>query len=168
MPRTRLEIARALRPGLTRLYLLYFRKTEQSHISQAQLSIMMILDENGPLRINQIAGMESIRMPTASNAVNQLETMGLVTRVRDVSDRRGVRVQLTDRGQQELQSLDNARSQQLASMLDNLSEEELKKVDDLVPMIDLILSRYSMQADDVNISHARGASDGRVPKDQDA
>ena len=104
-------------------------------------------------------------MPTASNAVNQLETMGLVTRVRDVSDRRGVRVQLTDHGQQELQSLDNARSQQLASMLDNLSEEEFKKVDDLVPMIDLILSRYSMQADDVNISRA---SDGRVPKDQDA
>ena len=44
MPRSKRDIARDLRPSLTRLYLLYFRKTEQSNISQAQLSIMMILD----------------------------------------------------------------------------------------------------------------------------
>lgn len=143
MPRSRMEIARALRPALTRLYLLYFRKSQQSHISQAQLSIMMILQSNGPMRISQIAATEAIRMPTASNAVNQLEIMGLVTRVRDVSDRRGVRVQLTERGENELVDLDESRSAQLAGMLANLSPDELEKVEQLVPMVELILERYS-------------------------
>lgn len=138
-----MDIARDLRPSLTRLYLLYFRKTEQSSISQAQLSIMMILDSEGPMRISQIAAMESIRMPTASNAVNQLETMGLVHRVRDVSDRRGVRVQLTDKGREELHNQEWDRSIQLASMLENLSEEELQTVDAFLPVIDTILERYS-------------------------
>lgn len=138
-----MDIARDLRPSLTRLYLLYFRKTEQSNISQAQLSIMMILDSEGPMRISQIAAMESIRMPTASNAVNQLETMGLVHRVRDVSDRRGVRVQLTDKGREELHNQEGTRSIQLASMLENLSEEELQTVDAFIPVIDTILERYS-------------------------
>ena len=138
-----MDIARDLRPSLTRLYLLYFRKTEQSNISQAQLSIMMILDSEGPMRISQIAAMESIRMPTASNAVNQLETMGLVHRVRDVSDRRGVRVQRTDKGREELHNQEGARSIQLASMLENLSEDELRTVDAFIPVIDTILERYS-------------------------
>ena len=95
------------------------------------------------MRISQIAAMESIRMPTASNAVNQLETMGLVHRVRDVSDRRGVRVQLTDKGREELHNQEGARSIQLASMLENLSEAELRTVDAFIPVIDTILERYS-------------------------
>lgn len=155
MPRSRMDIARDLRPSLTRLYLLYFRKTEQSNISQAQLSIMMILDSEGPMRISQIAAMESIRMPTASNAVNQLETMGLVHRVRDVSDRRGVRVQLTDKGREELAKQDDARSVQLASMLENLSDDELKTVDNFVPLIDTILERYSEDDEDAESNGTR-------------
>ena len=140
-----LEIAAQLRPPLTRLYLLYFRQADHSHISMAQLSIMMILEENGPMRISAIAATESIRMPTASNAVNQLETMGLVERIRDVSDRRGVRVDLTDKGREELEKLSDERSKQLAGMLDGLSEEEVKLADAAVPLIKLILDRYIEQ-----------------------
>lgn len=143
MASTSLEIAKKLRLPLTRLYLLYFRQTESSHISMAQLSILMILEENGPMRISQIAATETIRMPTASNAVNQLETMELVTRVRDTSDRRGVSVTLTDKGREELRRLGDERAEQLASMLDSLSEEELKEVADATSVIELVLRRYT-------------------------
>lgn len=143
MASTPLEIAKELRLPLTRLYLLYFRQTENSHISMAQLSILMILKENGPMRISQIAATETIRMPTASNAVNQLETMELVTRVRDTSDRRGVSVTLTDKGREELRRLSEERAEQLASMLDSLSDEELKEVAEATPVIELVLRRYT-------------------------
>ncbi|MBC6794851.1 MarR family winged helix-turn-helix transcriptional regulator [Corynebacterium macclintockiae] len=143
MASTPLEIAKELRLPLTRLYLLYFRQTENSHISMAQLSILMILEENGPMRISQIAATETIRMPTASNAVNQLETMELVTRVRDTSDRRGVSVTLTDKGREELRRLSEERAEQLASMLDSLSDEELKEVAEATPVIELVLRRYT-------------------------
>lgn len=143
MASTPLEIAKELRLPLTRLYLLYFRQTENSHISMAQLSILMILEENGPMRISQIAATETIRIPTASNAVNQLETMELVTRVRDTSDRRGVSVTLTDKGREELRRLSEERAEQLASMLDSLSDEELKEVAEATPVIELVLRRYT-------------------------
>lgn len=138
-----LEIATRLRPSLTRLYLLYFRQTENSQISMAQMSIMMNLADNGPMRISQIAQAEAIRMPTASNAVNQLEIMGLVTRIRDVSDRRGVRVDLTNKGRVQLEQIAEIRSRNLAEMIAGLSEEELTKVQEAVPLIELILRRYT-------------------------
>ena len=143
MASTPLEIAKELRLPLTRLYLLYFRQTENSHISMAQLSILMILEENGPMRISKIAATETIRMPTASNAVNQLETMDLVTRVRDTSDRRGVSVTLTDKGREELRRLSEERAEQLSSMLASLSDEELKEVAKATPVIELVLRRYT-------------------------
>ncbi|HIW95412.1 MAG TPA: MarR family transcriptional regulator [Candidatus Corynebacterium gallistercoris] len=143
MASTPLEIAKKLRPSLTRLYLLYFRQAENSAISMAQMSIMMILDEKGPMRISQIASTEAIRMPTASNAVNQLETMGLVTRVRDISDRRGVRVDLTRKGRAELEALGNERAQQLAGLIEGLSEQELESVESAVPLLQAILESYT-------------------------
>lgn len=138
-----LEIATQLRPSLTRLYLLYFRQAENSHISMAQNSIMMILEENGPMRISQIASTEAIRMPTASNAVNQLETMGLVKRLRDSSDRRGVSVDLTEKGREELHKLSEERAEQLAAMLEGLNDEELKEVAEAAPLIHMVLDRYT-------------------------
>lgn len=142
MTSTPAEIAKRLRPALTRLYLLYFRQATHSRISMAQLSIMMNLGEQGPLRISQIAATESIRMPTASNAVNQLETMGLVTRVRDVSDRRGVRVKLTEEGIQELRRIGEERDEQLTHLIAGLDPDELAFVEQASPVIDLILERY--------------------------
>ncbi|MBC2682494.1 MarR family winged helix-turn-helix transcriptional regulator [Corynebacterium anserum] len=143
MSKTPLEIATELRPALSRLYLLYFRQAEAFSISQAQMSIMTILEENGPMRISQIAQAEAIRMPTASNAINQLENMGLVTRVRDVSDRRGVRVELTDKGKQELAEIGQSRNEALARMLEHLTPEELARSEEFAPMFDTILQRYT-------------------------
>ncbi|QFQ03407.1 putative HTH-type transcriptional regulator YusO [Corynebacterium urogenitale] len=143
MAKTPLEIASELRPALSRLFLLYFRQAETFSVSQAQMSIMTILQDNGPMRISQIAHAEAIRMPTASNAINQLETMGLVTRVRDVSDRRGVRVELTDKGRTELEEIGKSRNLALARMLEHLNPEELKQAEEFAPMFDTILHRYS-------------------------
>lgn len=136
------DVATQLRPVLTRLYLLYFRQTATSAISMAQLSIMMNLQDNGPLRISQIADLEAIRMPTASNAVNHLEQMGLVSRVRDVSDRRGVRVRLTDEGTQQLKNISEERIDQLASLLDGLSGDELQQVENALPLFDRVLATF--------------------------
>ena len=136
------DVAKQLRPVLTRLYLLYFRQTATSAISMAQLSIMMNLQDNGPLRISQIADLEAIRMPTASNAVNHLEQMGLVSRVRDVSDRRGVRVRLTEEGTRQLAKITEERVGQLATMLDGLTEDELTKIQGAMPLFDRVLATF--------------------------
>ena len=137
------EVARSIQPSLNKLILIFQRTAEGSSLTTSQVSIMNQLRMRGPSRVSTIAQAELIRMPTASNAVNQLETMELVTRVRDTSDRRGVSVTLTDKGREELRRLSEERAEQLASMLDSLSDEELKEVAEATPVIELVLRRYT-------------------------
>jgi len=139
---TPLDLAKEIRPLLTRAELLYSRRSEESQLSRAQLSIMMTLDALGPCRINQLAQAEAIRMPTASNAVHHLEDAGMVERVRDTKDRRGVRVELTDKGVSELRRVSTERDEQMANMFKSLSPEELQVGATLVPILKRILESY--------------------------
>lgn len=108
------DIAARIRPAMTKLYVMYFRIAEQSDLTGPQLSIMARLKDNGPARISQIAREEGIRMPTASNALHQLEQRELVERIRDEQDRRGVRVRLTRLGVSELERVGEERTKYLA------------------------------------------------------
>lgn len=139
---TPLDLAKEIRPLLTRAELLYSRRSEESQLSRAQLSIMMTLDALGPCRINQLAQAEAIRMPTASNAVHHLEDAGMVERVRDTKDRRGVRVELTEKGVSELRRVSTERDEQMANMFKSLSPEELQVGASLVPILKRMLETY--------------------------
>ena len=136
------NIARRIRPAMTKLYVMYFRIAEQSDLTGPQLSIMSRLQENGPSRISQVAREEGIRMPTASNALHQLEQRELVHRVRDESDRRGVRVELTDLGATELNRVGEERERYLADMIATLSEEDAQELDKLADIILKLADSY--------------------------
>lgn len=146
-----LALAKRLRPLLTRAELLYSRRSVESHLSRAQLSIMMTLDSLGPCRINQLAQAEAIRMPTASNAVHHLETAGMVERVRDNQDRRGVRVELTEKGRAELHRVSNERDQQMADMFSSLTQAELEFGAGLEPVLRRILDAYGVKQNELNV-----------------
>lgn len=128
---------------MTKLYVMYFRIAEQSDLTGPQLSIMARLKSNGPSRISQIAREEGIRMPTASNALHQLEQRELVERIRDEQDRRGVRVQLTRLGESELERVGEERTKYLAEMLGTLSEEDLAQVSEMTDIINKLADNYA-------------------------
>ncbi|AEX40543.1 Multiple antibiotic resistance protein marR [Corynebacterium pseudotuberculosis] len=137
------ELAEKIRPALTQLYVLYFRVAEQSDLTQPQLTIMTRLANTGPARISHIAQAEGIRMPTASNALHHLEKRGIVERIRDESDRRGVKVQLTDFGQAELLRVGEERTQYLADMLATLPPEEYAQMDKVADVINKLSTTYT-------------------------
>lgn len=146
------DIAERIRPALTKLYVMYFRIAEQSDLTGPQLSIMTRLKEKGPMRISQIASEEGIRMPTASNALHQLERRDLVDRVRDEQDRRGVRVKLTALGLSEMRRVGEEREKYLADMLATLNEDDLSKTDSFVEVINRLAESYNFEA----VSNAPG------------
>ncbi|WP_342318653.1 MarR family winged helix-turn-helix transcriptional regulator [Corynebacterium mayonis] len=137
-----LEIAKKIRPAMTSLYVTYFRTAEQSALTGPQLSILARLKEGGPSRISQIAETEGVRMPTASNTINQLEKRGLVRRTRDETDRRGVSVELTEKGDEELTRVGEERTKYLADMISTLSEEQLRTAVDLTEIIISLADTY--------------------------
>lgn len=142
-----LSLAKRLRPLLTRAELLYSRRSTESQLSRAQLSIMMTLNSLGACRINQIAQAEAIRMPTASNAIHHLEDAGMVERIRDSHDRRGVRVELTEKGRAELKRVSDERDEQMAQMFSTLNKEELQVGLALEPVLKRVLETYSDKHD---------------------
>ncbi|MCK7637159.1 MarR family winged helix-turn-helix transcriptional regulator [Corynebacterium pygosceleis] len=140
---TPMDIAAQIRPAMTKLYVTYFRMAEQSDLTGPQLTILTRLAEHGASRISEVARQEGIRMPTASNALHQLEHRGMVERIRDTSDRRGVRVQLTELGRTELKRVGDERTTYLAEMLSSLSPEKLEIAEQIIPVITELAERYS-------------------------
>lgn len=136
------HIARQIRPAMTSLYVTYFRKAEQSDLTGPQLSILRRLEQHGPTRISAIAQAEGVRMPTASNTINQLEKRDLVRRVRAEDDRRGVSVELTSYGRRELARVGDERTQYLAEMLGLLDDDSLRKLEDVVDVINELSELY--------------------------
>ncbi len=139
------ELANRIRPALTRLYVLYFRIAEASDLTGPQLTILSRLAEEGPCRISYIAKVEGIRMPTASNALHQLEERGMVERIREEADRRGVKVQLTPFGKQELERVGNERTDYLAQMLATLPVEKLSEAEKAADIITELAEAYTAE-----------------------
>lgn len=137
------EIARRVRPAMTKLYVTYFRTAEHSELSGPQLSLMHRLQDYGPSRIRQLADAEGVRMPTASNTINQLEKSGLVTRYRAGEDRRGVTVSLTELGEETLARVGEERTHFLADMLGTLDDAHLKQFSEAIDAINALAESYT-------------------------
>lgn len=137
------ELARRIRPAMTRLYVTYFRTAEQSTLSGPQLSILHRLEDDGPCRIRQLAEAEGVRMPTASNTINQLEKRGLVQRVRAEDDRRGVTVEITALGSAELKRVGKERTHFLAEMLATLDDVHLRQLADADEAVNALAQAYT-------------------------
>lgn len=138
-----LDLARRIRPALTKLYVSYFRTADHSELTGPQLSIMHRLQETGPSRIRQLAEAEGVQMPTASNSVNLLESRGLVERSRFAGDRRGVTVELTELGRQVLERVGEERTQSLAAMLATLDADALASLDASAEAINALARSYT-------------------------
>ena len=94
-------------------------------LTLAQLSILVTLLDQGPIRMTDLAAHERVRTPTTTVAIRRLEKLGLVKRSRDPSDLRAVLVDITPRGRAvHCESLANRRAA-LAAMLSQLPESDL-------------------------------------------
>src|SRR3984957_20418300 len=67
-------------------------------LTLAQLSILMTMQERGPMRMTALAAHERFRAATATVAIRGLEKLGLVDRSLDATDLRAVVVWITPHG----------------------------------------------------------------------
>jgi DNA-binding MarR family transcriptional regulator len=97
-----------------------------AELTLAQLSILVTLLDQGPIRMTDLAAHERVRTPTTTVAIRRLEKIGLVKRSRDPSDLRAVLVDITPRGLSvHRESLTN-RIGSLSVLLSQLSESDLE------------------------------------------
>ncbi|MDO5033158.1 MarR family winged helix-turn-helix transcriptional regulator [Corynebacterium sp.] len=137
-----LDVARQIQPALNKLMLIFQRTAEGTSLTTSQVSIMNQLRTHGPSRVSTIAKAELIRMPTASNALYELERLGYVERHRDEKDRRGVLVALTQLGESELNIVSHQRAAALAEIVRWLEPADLENTKELVALISKLADVY--------------------------
>lgn len=137
-----LEVASQIQPAMNKLVVIFQRTTEGGSLTTSQVSIMNQLKARGAARVSQVAAAELIRMPTASNALYQLEQRGYIERTRDEKDRRGVMVQLTKKGTAELERVSQERAAALAEILRWLDADGLNTAREVSGLINKLAEIY--------------------------
>ncbi len=107
----------------------------QGDISDTATSVLATVDRLGPITISELATNEHVSVPTMSNVISKLEETGFVSRLRDPSDGRVSRIEITPEGHAYLERTRARRTEWLAGRLDGLSPAEL---DDLRAGITLL------------------------------
>jgi MarR family transcriptional regulator, organic hydroperoxide resistance regulator len=90
----------------------------------AQLRTLLVLAEEGPLVIGQIARRLGIGLSTGGHLVDRLVQAGLAERAEDAGDRRRTMARLTPEGEDLYARLLN-RTQHLQSLIQRMREHEL-------------------------------------------
>ncbi len=126
------ELAEGLHRTLSKLFSILRRgdpsagNATAADLTLAQLSILVTLLDQGPIRMTDLAAHERVRTPTTTVAIRRLEKIGLVKRSRDPSDLRAVLVDITPRGLAvHRESLTN-RITALVAMLSQLSGSDVE------------------------------------------
>jgi DNA-binding MarR family transcriptional regulator len=113
-------------------------RTLDDEITTPQLSILNMLADS-PLRMNVIARMAGIRVPSATEQIIRLEKAALVVRSPDPNDSRAVLVRLEVNGRRTLARENRRRDEVIATKLAGLSAAELATVADALPALARLL-----------------------------
>jgi DNA-binding MarR family transcriptional regulator len=102
------------------------RRRPGGAISLVHLHVLIVLDREGVQSMARLAEWLDVSRSSATGIVDRMEERGLVARQRDSSDRRVVRVVITDGGRGVLAALDEDRRKMIGELLDELSDDDLE------------------------------------------
>ncbi|MEU9593321.1 MarR family winged helix-turn-helix transcriptional regulator [Streptomyces sp. NPDC048219] len=93
-------------------------------LSTAASSALARLGREGPQRLTELARGEGVSQPNMTQLVTRMERAGLVRRVADRSDGRGVLVEITAAGREVFAQRRAERARALGRLIDELTEPE--------------------------------------------
>ncbi|MFF1690167.1 MULTISPECIES: MarR family winged helix-turn-helix transcriptional regulator [unclassified Streptomyces] len=104
-------------------------------LSTAASSAIGRLGREGPYRLSELARAEGVSQPNMTQLVTRMERAGLVRRVADHHDRRGVLVEATDSGLAVFRQRREERAQALHLLIEELTEPEQQAVRTALPAL---------------------------------
>ena len=131
------EAAARLRVAITRLQR-QLRQQTVGGLTLSQWSALVTVEMHGPMRIGDLADREGVSAPTATRLVASLEEHGLLERQTDSADRRSSYVTVTASGREQLEFARQARTAKLAQRLATLSEADVARLLDVLPLLEAL------------------------------
>lgn len=105
----------------------HHRLAEEMKLSVDQFHLLVyIIDQKEPLSIGRLAGVFNLAHNTMSEKLSRMEEKGLLEKVKDESDRRIHRIQLTKKGRKLIESIRHtARKEYVANALSKMEQKDL-------------------------------------------
>jgi DNA-binding MarR family transcriptional regulator len=133
------ETAARLRIAVARLAR-QLRQSSPGGLTPSQWSALATVEERGSVRIGDLAEAEGVSAPTATRLVASLEEAGLLSRTTDPADRRTSYVALSEAGREKIEWTRSVRTASLAHRLSEMPEADVRKLAELLPLLESFLS----------------------------
>jgi len=127
---------------------LYTKELNKKYqVSAPQLNSLLVLYENGPLSLSQIARLIMVKSSTVTGIIDRLEQKGLVRRVRNSPDRRMITIELTEAGNGLAQHAPPPIQQKIIDGLKRLPNGEIEKIVDGLNMLTRMLDVQDLEVE---------------------
>jgi DNA-binding MarR family transcriptional regulator len=104
-----------------------------------QLSTLVTIELNGPLRLGELAQRESVAAPTMSRVLAALDERGAIDRRPDPADARSTLVSVSDTGRGLLATIRSERTASLARRLDRLDPAQRAALVAALPALEALV-----------------------------
>ncbi|HVV19511.1 MAG TPA: MarR family transcriptional regulator [Pseudonocardiaceae bacterium] len=105
-----------------------------------QLLVLVQLLESGPMRVGELATRVPCSQPTVTTVANGLEADGLIRRIRDTTDGRAIRLEITDDGRAAVLVVARGQADMLRQRLAELDDADRETVLAAAPVLRRIAS----------------------------
>ncbi|MFB4278179.1 MarR family winged helix-turn-helix transcriptional regulator [Nonomuraea sp. MTCD27] len=129
--------------GLARLFAQHQSPLFSSNLTMRQLKVIMVLSMNGSVSGQDLAHNLGVGLGTVTGIVDRLVAHGLVSRHEDPHDRRVRRVELTPKGTELIEEINNAGVQHYQRIMDHLDTETLRALDHVTRTIHAVADKLS-------------------------
>ena len=105
-------------------------------LTPTQISLLLNVARQGPIRLSDLADAESINPTQLSRSVAHLVDIGAVERASDQGDRRAAWVKPTASGRRLAEKIRRERTDALNTALAALAPDERRRIEDAVPALE--------------------------------
>lgn len=135
------------------------RELSSGELSPTAVAVLGRLDSSGAMRLTELARSTGVTQPSMSQLVDRMQRDGLVTRAVTEGDRRGVLVQLSERGAEVLAQRRAGRAAALDRILDRLDPDDLSAIAAALPALGRLVDGVTAGPDPVTTSSATKEAD---------
>jgi DNA-binding MarR family transcriptional regulator len=112
-----------------------------SGLTPSQISVLFTVVRQGPVRLSELAEIESVNPTMLSRIAANLGDAGLIVRSADPGDRRSAFVQATAAGRRMRERIHRERTQALSAHVDELTDQQREVLWNALPVLEELAER---------------------------
>ncbi len=107
-------------------------------LTPTRISVLLTVVRDGPIRLSELASVESLNPTMLSRAISALVEAGLLARISDDGDRRAAWVQATPEGTTLARRMRRERTDAVGGALEKLAPEERRLIEQALPALEAL------------------------------